>query len=60
MYSPSDLFQLQALQSLAPGKDHTRFNLNIITASIHLQQESTSPPQTKTGKRQTIYAGRKI
>jgi hypothetical protein len=30
MYSPSSLFQLQALQSLAPGKDHTHFNLNVL------------------------------
>jgi len=31
MYSPSGVFQLQALQSPATGKDYTRFNLNVRT-----------------------------
>jgi hypothetical protein len=50
MYSPSDLFQLQALQSPAPGRDHTRFTLNVITASIIFQPDNPYTVPDKTGK----------
>jgi len=45
MYSPSGLFQLQALQSLALGKDYTRFNLNFILRGS-LAGLPSSPPRT--------------
>jgi hypothetical protein len=41
MYSPSVLFQLQALQSLTPGKDQTRFNTECFTASIPSPAKTT-------------------
>jgi hypothetical protein len=42
MYSPSGLFQLQALHSPAPGKDQTCFNLNIfLRAALSGQKYST-------------------
>jgi len=54
MYSPSNLFQLQALQSLAPGKDITHFNLNILLRASRPSQNLHHRPRTKTGPRQKI------
>jgi hypothetical protein len=46
MYSPSGLFQLQALQSLTPGKNHTRFNLNVLLRAF-LANRNSPPPGRK-------------
>jgi hypothetical protein len=58
MYSPSRLFQLQALQSLAPGKDHTHFNLNVLLRASLSSQNSLTVPDKKWGAGKTSAAER--
>jgi len=43
MNSPSGLFQLQALQSLTLGKDHTRFNLKVLLRAFLSSRNSPAP-----------------
>jgi hypothetical protein len=43
MYSPSGLFQLQALQSLTLGKDHTRFNLKVLLRAFLSSRNFSAP-----------------
>jgi len=58
MYSPSDLFQLQTLQSLAPGKDHTRFNLNFLLRASLSSQNPLTAPGKPGGWQGTITTGK--